>query len=147
MRVQEVRLKVLADHESLREQLGVLCRLARGVIRCEESGGVLRREADALLETLSAHHRWVDVHLVPALRAEKCEVEPRVIEDHRRRRLRLETAVEQLTEGSATPDLLAREVLDLVGILRADMEAEEELILDSDALPEDFGANALREGC
>ena len=141
MRPSRVREHVLADHEALRRQLQELERCARSALARPEGDALpLRREAKALVTTLAEHMRWEDRFLAPALRQadawgqERAEI---LATDHREQRELLQDVIDKLGDLARPPRIVADNVLDLVTLLRRDMEEEEELLLDPRVLRDD----------
>jgi iron-sulfur cluster repair protein YtfE (RIC family) len=141
MRPGRVRERVLADHRALRRQLQDLERSARHACgQPEADASQLRGEAEALVTTLSEHMRWEDRFLEPALRqADAWGVERAdlLAKDHREQRELLADVVAKLRDRGRPPRLVADNVLDLIALLREDMEEEEELLLDPRVLRDD----------
>jgi hypothetical protein len=141
MQPSEVRRRILADHETLRGMLLSLEKSARAVVAGERRlVGPLRLEGEALLAQLADHIRWEDLHLRRALletdiwgeeRAEQLEM------DHREQRELLRYALEQVHDLRRPAVITARSLLDLVKLLRAEMEQEEMLLRDVRGLRDD----------
>ncbi|MEN8182230.1 MAG: hemerythrin domain-containing protein [Myxococcota bacterium] len=141
MEPSHVRERVLSDHVALRQLLDVLEGEAKRV-RAGERGraGPLRREAEAFITTLFEHMRWEDRYLAPALQDADAWGEERaahLAQDHREQRDLLEDAIAKLRDAARPPTLVATNLLDLVSLLRRDMEEEEELLLDERVLRDD----------
>jgi len=141
MRPTEVREYVLADHEALREQLNRIERLA-GEVRAGQapSPSGLRGEAEALLDRLAVHMHWEDRHLVPVLREADSWGDVRVerfAREHREQRELVEYVLRELHDAHRPEDVVAGKVLDLVALLRGDMEEEESAFLDEHLLRDD----------
>lgn len=141
MRPVEVRTHVLSDHEKLRQLLTRLEGLARDAIAGSRlAPGALRSEAEFLLERLGVHMTWEDDHLVPVLREAdawgeaRCE---RFADEHREQRELLHYALAQLQDDSRPENVVAANVLDLIALLREDMQEEESVFLDERVLRDD----------
>jgi len=137
----EVRARILADHVAIRGMLLSLEEVARRVRGGELSLlGALRLEGEALLERLQAHMLWEDLHLAPALREADAWGEERAAKldgDHREQRQVLAHCLAAVTDQSRPAPVVARTLLDLVGMLREDIEDEERLLLDERVLRDD----------
>ena len=85
---------------------------------------------------------WEDVHLRPALLeipdAWGKEHAEELDRDHREQRELLSDALDRVQDPSRPPSLVARNLLDLVELLRADMEQEERDLLDERVLRDDL---------
>jgi hemerythrin-like domain-containing protein len=133
MHASEIHRKVCADHDAIRGMLFRLEELARQVLRGERHlVGVLRNEAEALLTELLAHIQWEDEHLRPtfldadsagAARAERLDHE------HREQRELLRYALDRLEDQTRPPLVIARNLIDLVQLVRDDMDDEEKHLL------------------
>ena len=150
MQPEEVRNFVLSDHDKLRERIGRLERMASAVVAGDElPWGALRAEGESFLEQLARHMRWEDVHLVPVLRDADCWGEVRCTqfaEEHREQRESLEYVVRHLRDEGRPDRLVARDVLALAELLRADMEEEESVFLDERVLRNDVIAIDMISG-
>lgn len=141
MRPSEIRERILHDHETLRAMLLSVERVSLGVMEGESQLiGPLRFEAESLLERLLTHMGWEDQYLRPALleadawgreRAEHLD------RDHREQREMLQYALASLEDQSRPPLVISRQVLDLVRLLREDMDEEEELLVNDRVLRDD----------
>lgn len=141
MKPSEIRRKVLADHTFLRGMLASLESLAREVLEGNRRlVGALRLEGEGLLETLQRHMAWEEQHMAPALREADAWGQARVdrlFDDHREQREMLANALERLRDPTRPPVLLARNLLDLVSLIREDMADEEQCALDESVLRDD----------
>jgi len=141
MRPSEVRARVLADHEQLRDRLNRIERLARQARAHQApSPSDLRGEAEALLDRLAIHMHWEDRHLVPVLREADGWGDVRVerfAQEHREQRELLEYVLRELHDSRRPEGVVAGKVLDLVALLRLDMEEEESAFLDERLLRDD----------
>lgn len=140
MRPSEVRTRVMADHEELRGRLDRLERLALAAAAGDDEPTELRNEAEGFLDRLSIHMGWEDLHLVPVLREADSWGEVRIErfdKEHREQRELLEYVLRELHDRARPETVVARKVLDLVALLRADMEEEESVFLDERILRDD----------
>ncbi len=138
MKPSEVRRHVLDDHSELRDMLVRLEALARD--ERNQTSDTLRLAGEALLERLATHMRWEDRYLGPAVREADGWGDARaalLAEDHREQREILGYALAQLRDGSRPKALVAVTLLDLVEMLRKDMEEEEAALLDPSVLRDD----------
>jgi iron-sulfur cluster repair protein YtfE (RIC family) len=141
MRPSEVRERVLSDHEELRGRLAELEELARASLERGPGAGVgLRTRAEDLLDHLAIHMSWEDRYLVPVLRAADGWGEARsgrLAREHLEQRELLEYALRQLHDADRPEAVVARNLLDLVALLREDMLEEECAFLDERLLRDD----------
>ena len=141
MKPSEVRRHILAEHVTIRGILLSIEAVAQQVIEGERNlVGALRLEGEGLLAFLSDHMRWEDRHLAPVLRAADSWAPARAEQlesDHREQRLLLRHALEAIEDQSRPPPLIARNLLDLVALLREDIEDEESALLDERVLRDD----------
>jgi len=141
MRPSAVRERVLSDHQELRRRLDRIERLAReGLAGPAPAGGDLRGEAEALLDRLAIHMGWEDLYLVPVLRETDAWGDARIARfdrEHREQRELLEYVLRQLHDAARPERLVAGTVLDLVVLLREDMDDEESAFLDEQLLRDD----------
>ncbi len=141
MRPSEVRQRVLADHAALRDRLSRLQKVAQQVLEGERSLlGTLRLEGEGLLKMLLEHMQWEDVNLDPALRRSDAWGDERAAQlarDHREQRELLEHALRGLQDQTRPAVVLARNLVDLVGLLGDDMADEEAALLDERVLRDD----------
>jgi hypothetical protein len=150
MKPSEVRRRVLDDHGTLRVLMDALEATARQVLAGEsdllES---LRLQAEALLERLERHMHWEDLHLRPALLEADAWGEARASKldgDHREQREVLGYALASLAEGARPDGVVARSLLDLVALLRSDMDEEERLLVSRKVLRDDVVAIDPEDG-
>jgi hemerythrin-like domain-containing protein len=138
----EVRARVLAEHAELRKQLAAVEAAARRVLGGERTSlGLLRHEGEAFLNRLADHMRWEDAHLAPALRDADAWGEERVRRldrDHREQRDVLEHCLAAVRDASRPAPVVARVLVDLVQLLRDDMDEEERVALDPAVLRDDI---------
>lgn len=137
----EVREWVLKDHKTLRAQLDALDELARQVRDGDRRLiGPLRLEAERFLNRFDNHTRWEDAYLRPALveaDAWGLERAKRLDHDHTEQRALLADSLASLRDAERPPVSVARGVLDLISLIRADMEEEERDLLDPRILRDD----------
>ena len=141
MRPSEIRERILGDHETIRAMLVTVERVGRQVMEGESQLiGPLRFEAETLLQKLLTHMGWEDQYLRPALleadawgreRAEHLD------RDHREQREILQYALSSIEDQSRPPLVISRQILDLVRLLREDMEEEESLLVNDRVLRDD----------
>ena len=150
MEPSEVRVRILGDHERLRNDLVRVEGFAREILEGLRTPIVaLRTEAEELLNRLFVHMRWEESYLLPALRdadawgAERAELLGR---DHRAQRDMLEFALARLRDVVPPPASVARDILYLVDRLREDMRVEEQDILDERVLRDDVVGIAVETG-
>lgn len=141
MQPSEVRIRVLHDHEALRERLDELEDLVRDVERGNgERALSLRMHAVELLRALENHMQWEDCYLVPVLRESDAwgpERVKRFDADHREQREVLHHVLHVLADTDRPACLIARGVRDFVFLLRADMDEEENVFLDPRVVRDD----------
>ena len=141
MKPSEVRRHVLADHTTIRGMLLSVESVAKQVIEGERNlVGPLRFEGEGLLAFLREHMRWEDRHLAPALREADSWGSARAEQlesDHREQRQLLQHSLETIEDQGRPPVLIARNMLDLVRLLREDIEHEESALLDERVLRDD----------
>jgi len=134
MRPSEVRRRVLTDHQKLREMLLTLEKLAAEVIEGEPwIGGVLRLEGEAVFARFLDHLTWENEHLRPLLLESDSRDGGhalRLDNNQREQRELLQYALTGLRDPKRPPLIIARNLLDLVRLLRHDMDDEEEMLLD-----------------
>jgi len=141
MKPSEVRERVLADHEELRHRLAALERIARANLGGGPGASAgLRERAEELLDRLAIHMSWEDRYLVPVLRAADGWGDARsgrLAQEHLEQRELLEYELRQLHDASRPDAVIARNLLDLTELLRADMRDEESAFLDARLLRDD----------
>ncbi len=150
MRPSEVRRSVLSDHQKLREQLTKLEQLSRAALAgIQLPLGALRGEAKVLLASLASHMSWEDRYLAPVLLEADAWGDLRcaqLAEDHREQRNLLEYALRQLCDEGRPESIVASNLLDLVALLRDDMNEEESALLDESLLRDDVvGVNVTAD--
>ncbi len=138
----EVREKILADHVRLRARLCEIERLAQGVANgTGDNVDALRKRGDEALADLREHMYWEDDYLGPALLEADAWGEERaklLADDHREQRLLIDRLSANLRDRARPPLLLAWSLLDFANLLRADMQREEETLLDERVLRDDI---------
>lgn len=137
----EIRARILAEHVAIRGMLLGLEDVARRVMQGDRSLlGALRLEGEALLARLKDHMFWEDLHLAPALREADAWGEERAAlldSDHREQRQVLAHCLSAVNDESRPAVVVARTLIDLVAMLRKDIEDEERLLLDPRVLRDD----------
>ncbi len=141
MRPSEVRQRILDDHEVIRAMLHAVEQVSTEVINgASQLTGPMRLEGETLMERLLEHMHWEDLHLRPAL----CEADAwgqeraeRLDRDHREQREMLHYALASVEDQSRPPLVIARQLQDLVRLLREDMEDEEQLLVNDRVLRDD----------
>lgn len=138
MRPSEIRRRVLDDHRMIRGMLDSIEILAWQVLRGEQwPEGSLRFESEALLNSLRDHMQFEDVHLKPALMKSGI-LGPagarQLDKDHRFQRRLLEDGLAKLQDDERSAMTLARNLLDLLQLVRIDMRSEEAFQLREDVL-------------
>lgn len=150
MRPSEVRRRVQQDHVAIRGMILSLEHLAAQVLEGERHlVGELRVEGEKLLQTLREHMRWEDLHLAPALRQADAWGEERAARldaDHREQREMLAHVLESVQDQGRPAQLIARTLLDLIEMLRVDMESEESDLLDPRVIRDDVVAVDVETG-
>jgi iron-sulfur cluster repair protein YtfE (RIC family) len=141
MTPREVRAHILADHVAIRGMLLSLESVADRVRGGDRSlVAVLRVEGEALLRHLQQHMLWEDRHFAPALRRADTSGEERAARldsDHREQRQVLAHCLSAVNDESRPASVVARTLIDLVAMLREDIEDEERLLLDERVLRDD----------
>jgi len=141
MQPSEIRRQILSDHETLSAMISSIERLSLEVVEGERHlVGALRLEGQTFLERLLEHMYWEDRYLRPAL----CEADAwgreraeRLDREHAEQRETLTFALATLEDQSRPAVLIARNLLDLVKLLREDMRDEEDSLLDERVLRDD----------
>ena len=137
----EVRDRLLADHRTIRDRLLSIEKLAEEVVANQRQLlGPLCEKTEVLLAGLRNHMSWEDLHLRPALLEADAWGRERAAlldRDHAEQRQLLELKLEHLRDRTQPPILIARGLLELVALLRDDMDREEELLLDPRILRDD----------
>jgi hypothetical protein len=144
MQPSEIRRRILSDHQTIRGILVSVEGLSREVTEGEaRQVGALRLEGELLLERLLEHMGWEDRYLRPALletpgwgeaRAERLD------RDHREQRELLQHVLGSVQDQSRPPIVVARQLQDLVRMLRDDMQDEEEILVNETVLRDDVVA-------
>jgi hypothetical protein len=140
MRTDEVHTRILADHREIRGLLLSIESLARDALAGQwKRAGPLRLEGGYLLNRLLGHMYWEDVHLAPKLRSAGAwgsAQAARLAADHLEQRELLRHSLERVGDRTRPTVLLARNLLDLIALLRSDMDEEDEMLLDERHRPE-----------
>lgn len=141
MKPSEIRQRIEHDHETLRAMLFGMEKLALEVLEGEHKTlGALRLEGETLLGKLLEHMHWEDLYLRPALlettgfgvaRAERLD------RDHEEQRELLRWALASVQDQSRPPLVVARQLLDLIRLLRDDMDDEEAVLVNQKVLRDD----------
>ena len=147
----EVRHRILEDHDRLRESLSELEELARGCLDRGEGEvlAVLREKGEHFHEFLSRHIFWEDQYLAPALRDADAwgdERVKRLEEEHREQRELLADHLNRLRDPTRDVAQIARDLLLLGDLLRADMDREEKQTLDPNVLRDDVVSVGFEDG-
>lgn len=141
MQPSQVRARVLQDHESLRQRMEEIERLAEAVLGGERApAGKLRQAATELLVVLTDHMGWEDRYLVPALRDADAWGPERVARfeaDHEHQREELRRLLAGLEEPRQPAANLASSILQWLNTLHEDMREEEAAFLDKKVLRDD----------
>lgn len=141
MRPSEIRDRILSDHETIRAMLMTLERVCLEVVDGESHlTGPMRFEGETLLERLLTHMHWEDMYLRPALlEADAWGVEraEHLDRDHQEQRELLRYALASVEDQGRPSLVIARQLLDLVRLLRKDMDEEEELLVNDRVLRDD----------
>jgi hypothetical protein len=142
MRPSRIRSRVLADHQTLRDTLMRLEQLTREVSEGDvQLVGTLRVEGEIFLARLLEHARWEEQHLRPALGGAESADETcaqQLDRVHREQRELVQYAVAVLHDQDRPPLLIARNLRDLVRLIHADMDEEEESLRRARALGDDW---------
>lgn len=138
MKTDEIRKHVLDDHTALRRTLVRLEGLARRVLAGSEGHlSALRGEAIGCLDAFLVHMEWEDIHLAPALRevgARGEHLAAKLTREHFEERELLRHILRGLSDLTRPGRVVARNLVDLCGLLREHMVEEEEMLVDSPAL-------------
>jgi hypothetical protein len=148
MTPSEVRSRILSDHERLRGDLEALeAAVSQALDRTSTAS--LRMDTEAFLARLRAHMQWEESYLLPALReadawgAERADA---LIRDHREQRDLLTFVDTRLRDEAEPAALLARNISNLIALLREDMRHEEAELLDERVLRDDVVAIDVETG-
>ena len=141
MDASAIRERILEDHDVIRGHLTAVDGLARRALAGEDGlGAELRAAGERLRERFLPPLALEDEHLVPALRVADAwgeERARRVETEHREQRAQMEQLLADLRDARRDTLEIARELLDLVAALIADMEHEERAVLDPELLRDD----------
>jgi len=150
MRAEEIRTRIIDDHVAIRGMLLSIEDLANGVLGgLRRLAGPMRLEGESLLDHLATHMHWEDVHLAPALRKADAWGDERAAQldlDHAEQRELLTHALARVEDPSRPAALVARNLLDLIELLREDMVEEERTLLDERVLRDDVVGIAVETG-
>jgi hypothetical protein len=129
---------------SLRQRLRKLERLSRAAIGGDKlPWGALRAEGESFFERLARHMVFEDRYLTQALLVADSWGEQRAAQfrdEHREQREFLAYVLDQLRDEQRPERLIAANLLDLIELLRRDMEEEESVFLDPRVLRNDVVA-------
>ena len=132
MKTDEIRKQVLADHVALRRTLGRLEGLASRILAGRDGHlRALRSEAIGFLDALLVHMEWEDLNLAPALREVGARGEglaAKLTREHVEQRELLRHILRGLSDMTRPGRVVARNLLDLCGLLREEMVDEEEML-------------------
>lgn len=135
MKTDEIRKQALSDHVALRRTLGRLESLASRILAGHESHSrALRSEAIGFLDALLVHMEWEDLHLAPALREIGARGEylaAKLTREHMEQRELLRHILRGLSDLARPGCIVARNLLDLCGLLRDEMVDEEEMLINA----------------
>ena len=149
MRPNDVRRRILADHRDFRGVLLSIEALSEKVLGGDDSQmRALRVEGETFHEQLLEHMRWEDRYLAPLLWSSEAWGEERAKQlerDHLEQRELLLHTLEGLRDPRRPTVALARTMVDLMGMLRLDMEEEDAVLSDSRLLQDD-GADPAEKG-
>ena len=141
MKPSEIRHRVLSDHVVLRGMLARIEDLALSVLDgVDVPATTLREEGERLLGRLEAHMGWEDRYLGPALEQADAWGDvrlARLAEDHREQRELLGYELACLRDPTRPVEMVARNLLDLIHLIRSDMAEEEAGCLDPRVLRDD----------
>jgi hemerythrin-like domain-containing protein len=134
----EIRKQALSDHVALRRTLGRLEGLASRILAGRDSHlRALRSEAIGFLDALLVHMEWEDLHLAPALReigARGEHLAAKLTREHVEQRELLRHILRGLSDVGRPGRVVARNLLDLCGLLREEMVDEEEMLINAQLL-------------
>jgi CBS domain-containing protein len=140
LRPSDVRARILAEHDVLRELYARIEALALRVLADEsDAEGPLRERCRELYQALLRHIELENTILVPALRETNAFGPVRaqnLLAEHERQRQVLLDAL-TAAEATASEADVARGVLVLIGELLTDMAHEEQALLHPDLLKDD----------
>ncbi len=141
MQHSEVRQAILAQHEELRGLLRSLDELARSAAQSDDACVPALREIGIYVhDKLVEHPNFEDRYLVPAIRDIDGWGEERsnlLAREHVEQRDLLQYILDRLRNTDRASILLGRELLAFVDVLLADMQQEEQTVLDADLLRDD----------
>jgi hypothetical protein len=132
MKTDDIRKQILADHVALRRTMGRLEGLANGFLAGRDHRySALRGEAIGFLDAFLVHMEWEDIYLAPALREVGARGEylaSKLTRDHVEQRELLRHILRGLSDSTRPGSIVARNLVDLFGLLREDMVDEEEML-------------------
>jgi hypothetical protein len=125
MEWEQIAEQMRLEHDGLRKQLGVLESAARRILMDEvRLLGELRGELERFQGAFRRHLAWEDRALADSGR--DMEALP---EEHRRQAAAVAAVVETLNTQDRPAQMLAGQLMDLIGSIREDMAREEHLLL------------------
>lgn len=142
MKPANVRLRILEDHEQLRDLLSGLEEVAHEVAAGDwDRVPELRTSALVIDDALRRHLALEDRRLAPLVRAGLGEDAREALDqEHAEQRALLEYVLSRLQDERRPALLLARELLTLGEVLLEDMLGEEQSLLSNPDLWEDGGS-------
>ncbi len=150
MEPSTVRAIALRDHVALRARLDrIEARVAEVEPGMTGPCTALVEETEGLLQALTAHMDWEDVHLASALRdidAWGPEREAALSREHAEQREQLRDILAMLHRACGSAARLAQKTGDFIQRVRRDLDAEEVGLLDADLLRDDVVGIAVEAG-
>ena len=137
MRLQEIRARVIEEHQKLREIIEELESLNKRFDCDEDVGAEILEVGVGLYEVFAAHLALEDSLLAPALaeiRDEGPMLAERLVHEHREQREMLTYLLRRLEEQGRPTALVSNELRSFCEYLQRDMKHEEASILDADLL-------------
>lgn len=137
---EEVRSRVLADHAILRSLSRTLVAVAREAVCDDKQKPYLRGVLAQLATELEVHLQYEEKELIPILRDADAWGPVRVdiiAEEHAEQRSLLKALLDD-AEGVRTLDELTAELVAFADSFERDMADEEERLLNTDALGEEY---------
>lgn len=134
----EIRLRVLEQHKTIRDQLDGLETLAAAVASGRADDGNLSNDLEGLLGLLQTHMRFEDRVLPGVLREADAWGEERVArfhDEHTQQRKMIQNLLDVVGERAELERALL--ALGFCSLLRKDMEGEETIFLGEDVLRDD----------
>lgn len=138
MRRAEIRARILADHDEIRDVLDEIDRLRQ---RFEQDGSdvgeEIRRVGVGLIEVFAVHLDLEESLLLPVLQTvpERGEqMAARLAHEHKEQRELLDYLMNRLEQSTRPTTLITRELGAFASYVRADMDHEESTILRENLL-------------